>query len=500
MINIDVINNIIQNTMFNILTYFVFIRLINYQENNKRKNIVIFLISISEGIIGRILYENLTTILAVLLTYSLHSVVIAKVTNRKVQYSIVITFISLTIAYLIYIVSTILSCLVLKLIIPNINKNNVLILIMTASIETLIIYSFFKIKRFKNGIVFLRNEEKINNIGIIGGIFVGITIIIYSTIGEYRGYIFNTYLFLGILIEAICMFIWIRRKITKHYKQNLRKNEIKELETQIKNKDEEIAKILKENNAIATINHKYSSRIRALEKISSKIFTKPEIIKAMQEEFGEEFGELQEQINKITEEYTNEMSETVKYKNKLDKTGIFGIDNLLEYLQEEAENKGIKFEVKINGSINYLIEKLIEQNRLETLLGDHIKDAIIAIEHSTNTYKQILLTIGIIENCYEIRIYDTGIEFEIETLLNLGTKPITTHKETGGSGIGFITTFETLDKTKASLIIEEKHPINSVDYTKVVSIRFDGKKEYKIKSYRKEEIKKQRKDNRIIVK
>ena len=168
-------------------------------------------------------------------------------------------------------------------------------------------------------------------------------------------------------------------------------------------------------------------------------------------------------------------------------------------MQEEAENKGIKFEAKISGSINYLIEKIIDQSRLETLLGDHIKDAIIAIEHSTNTYKRILVTIGIIDDCYEIRIYDTGIEFEIETLLKLGTEAITTHKETGGSGIGFMTTFETLKETKASLVIEEKQPMNNTDYTKIVAIRFDGKSEYRIKSYRAEKIKKQRKDNRIII-
>lgn len=52
-------------------------------------------------------------------------------------------------------------------------------------------------------------------------------------------------------------------------------------------------------------------------------------------------------------------------------------------------------------------------------------------------------------------IYDSGIEFELETLKKLGLERITTHKKTGGSGIGFMTTFETLKECKASLIIEE---------------------------------------------
>lgn len=62
-----------------------------------------------------------------------------------------------------------------------------------------------------------------------------------------------------------------------------------------------------------------------------------------------------------------------------------------------------------------------------------------------------------------------------------------------------MTTFETLSKTKGSLFIEEKYPMNNVDYTKVIKIRFDNKNEYRINSYRAEEIRKQNKDERILI-
>ena len=62
-----------------------------------------------------------------------------------------------------------------------------------------------------------------------------------------------------------------------------------------------------------------------------------------------------------------------------------------------------------------------------------------------------------------------------------------------------MTTFETLSKTKGSLIIEEKYPMNNVDYTKVIKIRFDNKNEYRMNSYRAEEIRKQNKDERILI-
>ena len=68
-----------------------------------------------------------------------------------------------------------------------------------------------------------------------------------------------------------------------------------------------------------------------------------------------------------------------------------------------------------------------------------------------------------------------------------------------GTGIGFMTTFETMKETKASLIIDEMREMSNTDYTKSVTIRFDGKNEYRIKSYRSDEIKKKMKDNRIII-
>jgi len=493
---VDVINRILRISIINILTYVVYLRLINYRENNYKKTIMVAFSSIINGIIGIFVAEKLVILPAILICYSLQSLVISKITDNKIQYSIVITFIALTITYLTYTISVVMAGFIITITRLNIQKNNTLALVLIITIQILILRKMLKIKRFKRGIAFLQDKDKTVNVGIIGFSLIGITMLIYSITGNKE---VATYLFTGIVIEAICLTIWIRRKITKYYKQKMKEKTIEELENEIKEKDREISKILEENKEIATINHKYSSRIKSIEKVTTKILSKPELIEKMKVEFGTDFGDIHKQIKKLSEEYTSEIKEKINHKNELAKTGIFGIDNILEYMKEEAEKSNIKFDLKINGNINYMIENIINQSKLETLLGDHIKDAIIAIDNSNNTYKSILIIIGIVEECYEICIYDTGIEFEIETLLKLGTEAITTHKETGGSGIGFMTTFETLRDTKGSLIIEEKHPMTNTDYTKAIRIRFDGKNEYKICSYRANEIKKCKKDNRIIV-
>lgn len=336
--------------------------------------------------------------------------------------------ISLTITYLLYMISIAITAVSLKLVYRDMPEDSILILLIGMCVEILAINLLFKLKRFKNGIPFLKNEEKVNNIGIIGVIFIGIVLIIYSIIPNttHTGYIF-----IGLSIEAICLFIWIKKKITKYYKQKLKEQTVADLQNEIKEKDNKINEILEENKAIATINHKYSSRIKALEEFSSKIVSKPELVEKMKTEFGEDYTAFAAQIKRISQEYSNEMKTKVTKENAIPKTGIFGIDTLLEHMSTEATKSNISLDVKINASLNYMVENIISESALETLLGDHIKDAIIAINCSNNTNRRILVVISIVDKCYEINFYDTGIEFEIDTLIKLGKEQITTHKETG---------------------------------------------------------------------
>lgn len=60
-------------------------------------------------------------------------------------------------------------------------------------------------------------------------------------------------------------------------------------------------------------------------------------------------------------------------------------------------------------------------------------------------------------------------------------------------------TFNTLQKRKASLIIDEYGKPCNNNFTKVIKILFDGKQEYKVSSYRWKEIQEKNKDNELIV-
>lgn len=489
----NIANNVLQIIFINIATYIVLINFIK-QKNNAKRFSVIVAISVSEGIIASYLIIHFKIFPIMLITYLAYGICVGIIIKKNLKYSIFITLISLTVAYLFYILSIVLAAIILKGIDNTIQRDNIMILILGFFIEVILLSLIFKIKRFKNGIHFLQNEQKVGNIGVIGIVFIGIALIVYSFIQDT---VHTKYIFFGMIIELICFFIWLKRKITVYYRQRLKERTVEELESEIRARDERICEVVDENSRLAEVNHKFSSRIRALEDFSCKMIERPEIAELMRCEFGDKFADFEEAVKNVSEEFSSEMKHAVIIRKNLPKTGVFGVDNLLEYMCKESAKNGIDFDVKINGNILFMVQKIIDSKMLETLLGDHIKDAIIAINSSQNTYKNILVTIGIVKECYEISIYDTGIEFEIDTLLKLGLERITTHKSTGGSGIGFMTTFETLAKTKASLIIEEKHPITNNDYTKIVRIRFDGKKEYRIKSYRQNEIEGRKVDKRI---
>lgn len=425
---IDIVSRVFKITFINVLIFFIVTKIINYKGNNLKKRLIIGIISIIEAIIEITLVQYIPTIFVLIIMYILHGLVISITLKLQKPYSILITFIALSISYLLYVISIVESSIVVKMINSHIQENNVIILLNGCLIEIIALSFLFKMKRFKNGIPFLKNEEKVNNIGIIGVIFIGIVLIIYSIIPNttHTGYIF-----IGLSIEAICLFIWIKKKITKYYKQKLKEQTVEDLQNEIKEKDNKINEILEENKAIATINHKYSSRIKALEEFSSKVVSKPELVEKMKTEFGEDYTAFAAQIKRISQEYSNEMKTKVTKENAIPKTGIFGIDTLLEHMSTEATKSNISLDVKINASINYMVEDIISESALETLLGDHIKDAIIAINCSNNTNRRILVVISIVDKCYEINFYDTGIEFEIDTLIKLGKEQITTHKETG---------------------------------------------------------------------
>ena len=476
---------IIKNFYLNLLNIATFTK-IEEKKFSKKQIFFVIVTCLSISIIYMLINMATWKVIAISVSFLMQVILLKGINKEKSKSIFTKNMISNAITYIGLVVAAMLDYPL-----HFINYNKWLNLIITMIIETLLIFGFFKIKRFKRGFAFVKSKIDNDYIDIAMINISALVILAYSLFDNYYGDVTKQILFTFIVV-GIIMIIMIQKTLTLYYKQKLLQQNIESYKEEIKEKDEKIKELSDEKFKISKLNHEFYNRQRALE------LKVEEFINNANMEASEELSII-DQIKNMTDEYSTKQQE-INNVSSIPKTGITEIDDMFAYMQSECNKNKIEFILKINGNIYHLINNIIAKDRLVTLIGDHLRDAIIAINNSSNTYRSIMAILGMKDNTYEFSVYDTGIEFEIETLLKLGLEPATTHKDQGGTGIGFITTFETLKETKASLVIEENHPENDKDYTKCVSIKFDGKNEYKIISYRADKIKAEAKDNRIIIK
>ncbi len=396
--------------------------------------------------------------------------------RNKLGYSLIVSMISLTINYIIFVISTFFSFIMFFVF--NI-QNDYINLAVILIIYIILIFGFLRIKRFKRGFVFLQQQLKNEYFDLL---ILNISCVILFSIVILSNYneLLTRNLILALIILATMMFITIQKSLQLYYKQRMLVKDLEETKKELEDKKAEVAELEKENLNFSKISHTIAHRQKSLEHKLEELNMNNEIS-----------NELGARIEDVTKDLKKETAV------ELSKTGIEVIDDMLSYMQSECVKNKIDFQLQLNGNIYTMTNHYIGKDELEILLADHIKDAIIAIGYVDSVNKSILVRLGKIDGTYSLYIYDSGIEFEIDTFMNLGIKPSTTHKDNGGTGMGFMNTFDTLRKYKASLEIEEIGKPCKDNFTKVLKFKFDNKEEFTIKSYRKDEIKKKDKENKL---
>lgn len=161
-------------------------------------------------------------------------------------------------------------------------------------------------------------------------------------------------------------------------------------------------------------------------------------------------------------------------------TGMKLLDAQLQHYILECTQKGIQLDTFITEPIGRRMQQLeLEQLKLQTLIGDLLRNAVKAIERSRNSSGKILFVIGVKENSLEIDIFDNGMEFSLHVLEHFGQRGITT----GGTGNGLADMVELLTEHQASLLIRENEADKSA-YRKGIMIIFDGQNRRELISYR----------------
>ena len=454
------------------------IKILNLSQNKKTKVFILLdiIATIVYACLCKILEMEINTTIFIEICVSIIYVILYKL---KVLYSLLITIVSTAINQILFYIVAIILYFPIKLL--NIEHEYQFIIVLL--IQFILLILFWRIKRIHNGITFLKkwkDDEYINLmlLNISSGI-----LFIAVIISNYQEGVTSKFGIM-LIIFAIVMFITIWKSLQLYYRQQMLERTLKQTQEELNNKNKEIekleAEILEFNGISHSIDHKQKALMHKLEQLQ------------MNNEVADEIS-LRKQIEDITKDLPD------KKNIKLTKTGIEEVDDMLDYMQSECTQNKIEFQLQVIDSIFYMINHYINKDDLKILLADHIKDAIIAINHSDNINKSVLVKIGKIAGIYGVYFYDSGIEFEIDTLVKLGNKPITTHKDEGGTGMGFVNTFKALSKSNASLEIEEIGKPTKDNYTKILKVEFDNKNEFRIKTYRKEEIKSKKIENKLII-
>lgn len=470
--NIENIVDIFKIYLIVLGTFYLAQKIINNNKEKKSgKNIFLYIILFIVTIISKYAKELYGFSYGIISMIFFFGITFSYFTKNKFIYSLTVIVISLSINYILFFLATAIGFF------PNVLfkiYDNYIGLSIIASIYVLLEYVLMKIKKIKKGVAFLENKLEDESYSLIVFDISLIIIFIVIVLSNYEAKITREF-GIGLIIFSIIMFLTIQKSLQLYYKQKLLIQELNETKNELENKKKEIEELEKENLNFSKTSHSIAHKQKVLEYKLNELMLKNEIAEEI---------DLKKRINTISKEISERKTEI-----ELSKTDISEIDNMLKYMQSECIKNKIDFQLQINGNIYYMINNYISKEELEILLADHIKNAIIAINNCENINKSILVRLGEIDGIYGVYVYDSGIEFEKDTLINLGKKPVTTHAYNGGTGMGFMNTFDALNKYRASITIEEYNKPCKEDFTKLIKVEFDNKNEYTIVSYRYEEIK-----------
>jgi hypothetical protein len=333
------------------------------------------------------------------------------------------------------------------------------------------------IKRLKRGLQFFQKE---NNAGL--GLSLSVVVMILKCLNlrdnQDADYMYIVFI-VGVIIAGFGLYLWIRRSITAHYRERLQLKSEEHYKEMLEERDKEIEKLHQSNEYLAKVVHRDNHLMNAVNTSVNAYFDSDK---------KDDQDHLLRDLHTLTKERADLINQEQLQSKLLPSTGNLLIDSAINDLFIKATSHGINFNLTVSATVNEIIGKYITQTDLQTLLCDHIKDAIIAVDSRGEAGGKILVNLSVQNDNYCIDIYDNGVDFDVDTLSKLGLERVTTHADTGGSGIGFVTTFETLRKAYASLIITEFE--NKTPFSKSVAFRFDGENAFIIHSYRSEVLKK----------
>lgn len=293
-------------------------------------------------------------------------------------------------------------------------------------------------------------------------------------------------LLISYIMLAFALISWLRRETTISKNESAKDVAYQKQQDILAQKERDIA-VLRNISAYLTSDvHKKDKKLDGMKRAVEKI-----IIRSAQMDVLDDSRKILDEIDMSRNKDDKVYREKVLNGKELPQTGMVIVDGKFETAMESAMTKGIDFDLDVGEDLKGF-DDIIPQFDIANIIGDLNENALTSIKHLGNAqpFLKIRFSIGKTENGYELSCEDSGISFDIETLLKLGVERVTSHPYDGGSGCGYETIFELLNEHNASLVITEYEQIPYA-YSKKISILFDEKSDYIVKSFRADNIRKQ---------
>ena len=469
-------NGFIQiTTLFTTILYSqcVYLKVLNYTKLRVLKYIagILFSVLLTFGIFMlRDLMPNFRFALLIL-SFSAFAGVL---TNTRYDLALTTAVLAVGVSYGAFLSSAFVSSLIINFLYPD--GGDIIAMLVTVALQGFIVINLFRIKRFSKGIPFLMKKGA----GVIGLVICSVITFIFMLINRGPSAETGAWLLVSIALCSTGLIIWWRHGMTRQYREKVEERAIQELERTITEKDCQLKELKEDNDMMASIIHRDNKLLPAM---AAKVL----LFMKSEQNISPAGMQILRQTEQLIEERAGSLKNVLSTVVPLQTMTNPVIDGVLNYMMVRASEKGIRFEIAELSDFVESGDFAVSSIKLQTILADLIENAINATVQSE--LKRILISFNVENGIHEFCVQDSGIPFEVETIIDLGVKKTTTGYREGGSGIGYMTTFEILHEYDASLIITEYEPERS-DFTKSITVRFDGRAELLLLTHRAEDINK----------
>lgn len=326
----------------------------------------------------------------------------------------------------------------------------------------------FKRTKLKNAIHPNINNTSYQILTAISLIFIFVVSLTNSQFSHND--LFITTLVFSAILCVILLFVWFKH-INSTYKNHVINRNIEILENSIDELEKENLVLKEQNVKLAEIIHRDNKILPALrEAVATLIDSKK----------SKSIVALESHLIDLSEERNDLIADYKETFTSLPTTGNLSVDAAIKFLNTKAQKENATFLFHTDGNVESICNK-IPLTELVGLICDLGENAIISTRESASKKIYVSLVSGEESSCIEF--YDSGEEFSAKALEFFGKRRYTTHKSTGGSGIGLMSIYALMEKYKFSFELNET---NVYPYSKAIKITFDNSKQILIKTNRQD--------------